>query len=325
MSITYNNSCKRIFLYGLLFLSIPISATPPRHYYRDDNGIPQGWVLNIFSVFSYLHYAPQPGLLDIKFPYKLSQRINFGPITTTNENFSSQNNDLIGKGKWVYPSVGLEIGKENFSVEAQMGWYIHYWSDNIYGGINYRFILKKIHASPNKITLGSVNFPGKKSMRGASSIPIKLSLGLFYYQPIWTLGNIDVGDKQFQGLGYTMQSLDSGNTAGSGNITVYYHQNILALKPSFSIGYRPENNRLDVSFTASLLIILSEVGGLRFYLNNNGNVDWVPRDGIDLQAVIPFDTPTLNATYKGEQLSSTPFRMKGWMYTLKIGIRISRD
>lgn len=325
LSEIFVSARKVLLLLSFLFLNISLFATPPRHAYRDENGIPEGWVFNIYSVFSYVHYAPQPGMLDIKFPYKLSQRVNFGPITTTNENFSSQNTDLIGKGKWVYPSLGLEIGKENFTLEAQMGWYVHYWSDNIYGGLNYRFILKKLHRSPNRITLGAISIPGKNSMRGASSFPVKISLGFFYYQPLWTLGDINVGSKQFQAMGYTMQSLDSNTTADNGNIRVYYHQNILALKPSFSIGYRPENNRLDISFTASPIIILSEIGGLRFYLNNSGNVDWVPRNGIDLQAVIPLSSATLDATYKGEDINNTPFHLKGWMFTMKLGIRISRD
>jgi hypothetical protein len=237
----------------------------------------------------------------------------------TTQQFSAAKENLIGTGKWVYPSVGLELGKENFSIEAQMGWYIHYWSDNLYGGINYRFILRKAHHQSNQINLASVTLPGKKLMKGASEFPIKISVGFFYYQPIWSLGTIDVGQKQFDALGYTMNNNDS---IGSGLVTVYYHQNVLALKPSFSIGFKPANNRLELQFGISPLIMLSEVGGLRFYLNNGGAVDWVPRDGISLNAVIPLDTLTLNGTYNGEQLSSTPFRLKGVMYTFKIGVRI---
>jgi hypothetical protein len=312
-----------IFLSGLLFLNTTLSAKRPQNrFYLDDKGIPRGWIFNAYFISSFLHYPSQKGTLDIKFPYTLSERVNFGPVTTTNAVFHSTSDDLIGRTKWVYPTVGIEIGKENFSVDAQLGWYIHYWSDNLYGGINYRFILKRFHTSPDRMVLGTMTFPGEKLMRSAATFPVKISCGLFYYQPIWKLGTIDVGSKQFDGLGYTMQKLDSSNAPGDGTLTVYFHQNILALKPAFSIGYAPENNRLDVSFTVSPLIILSEAGGLRFYLNNNGNVDWVPRDGIDLNSVIPLNTYGLNATYKGESLSSTPFKLKGWMFTLKLGFRI---
>jgi hypothetical protein len=287
-------------------------------YYRDDNSTaPGGWVCTPSLIFSFVNYLPQPGTLDIKFPYKLTDASNV-PVT---HQFSSSSENLIGTGKWVYPSIGLEIGKENFSIEAHMGFYLHSWSDNLYGGINYRFILKKAHHQPNQLDLGSVSLPGKKFMKGASEFPVKISVGFFYYQPIWTLGTVDIGSQQFDALGYTMNSRDS-SAGASGLVTVYFHQNVLAFKPTFSIGFKPANNRLELQFGISPLIMISEVGGLRFYMTNSGTVDWVPRDGISLKAVIPLDTFGLDATYNGEELSSTPFRLKGVMYTVKVGVRI---
>lgn len=327
---------KNIFLaFGFLFLfnslfalpkkkfsdfhsARPTSTHPYSSYYRDENSTePGGWVCTPSIIFSYVNYLPQPGNLSIKFPYKLTDNSN----VVTTQQFSSSNDNLIGTGKWVYPSVGLEVGKENFTIEAQMGWYIHYWSDNLYGGINYRFILRKAHRQTNQWTLAGVTLPGKQMMKGVSEFPVKISVGFFYYQPIWTLGTIDIGAKQFDALGYTMNSLDS-ISGTSGLLTVYYHQNVLAFKPTFSIGFKPANNRLELQFAVSPLIMMSEVGGLRFYLNNGGAVEWVPRDGIALESVIPLNSLGLNATYNGEQLSSTPFRLRGIMYTFKIGVRI---
>jgi hypothetical protein len=308
-------------LFFFLLDSFPVFAIPPAHtFYRDENSTPTGWIFNAYSSFSYYRYAAQPGALSISFPYVLNTRAT--PSVATTKTFSAQTPDLIGKGKWVYPSVGIEVGKENFSVEAQLGWYVHYWSDNLYGGINYRFILKKYHRNPDQVRLGAINFPGKNVLRGAASFPVKISVGVFYYQPIWNLGTIDIGDNQIKTLGYTMQPLDSVNVPGAGIVTVYFHQNIVALRPSFSIGFSPPENRLDVSFSVSPIINLSEIGGLRFYLNNTGNVDWVPRNGIDPSAVIPLNTFGLDATFNGEKVESTPFHLKATMFMLKVGIRI---
>jgi hypothetical protein len=312
-----------VLLFLLLFLSPPffLSAHPPKsNSYRNDNSAPSGWVFNVYSIFSYYRYAPQPGEFSISFPYVLNTRNS--PSVATTKIFRSQTADLIGNGKWVYPSIGIEAGKENFTVEAQLGMYLHYWSDNLYGGINYRFILKRFHRNPDMLTLASTTLPGKNRMRRAASFPVKISAGIFYYQPIWKLGNIDIGDNQIKTLGETMQPLDSTNVGGSGNVTVFFHQNILAFKPSFSIGFSPPNNRLDICLSVSPIINLSETGGLRFYLNNSGNVDWVPRNGIDPEAVIPLDTFGLNATFKGEKQGQSPFRLKGTIFTLKVGIRI---
>src|ERR1041385_4207753 len=115
--------------------------------YDNDFSIPGGWVFTPSAIFSYVNYLPQPGRLTVSFPYKLTDNSN----VVTTQQFSAASDNLVGTGKWVYPSVGLELGKENFTVEAQMGWYINYWSDNLYGGINYRFILKKAHRSPHQL------------------------------------------------------------------------------------------------------------------------------------------------------------------------------
>lgn len=311
------------FRFLLLFLAQPflLSAHPPTAYfYRDANSAPSGWVFNVYSIFSYYRYTPQPGDFSVSFPYVLNTRDS--PSVATTKTFRAQSADLVGNGKWVYPSIGIEAGKENFTVEAQLGLYLRYWSDNLYGGINYRFILKKFHRNPDLLTLASTTLPGKNRMRRAASFPVKISAGIFYYQPIWKLGNIDIGDNQIKALGQTMQSLDSSNVGSSGNVTVYFHQNILAFKPSFSIGFSPPDNRLDICLSVSPIISLSEIGGLRFYLNNSGNVDWAPRNGIDPEAVIPLNTFGLNATFNGEKQEHSPFRLKGTIFTLKVGIRI---
>ena len=301
--------------------AFPVFATPPLHqFYRNPNAEPSGWILNVYSVFSYYRYAPQPGNFSVSFPYVLNTRTS--PSVATTKTFSATTPDLIGKGKWVYPSIGIEAGKENFTVEAQLGMYLQYWSDNIYGGINYRFILKRFHRNPDMLRLGTTTIPGKKRIRRAANFPVKISAGIFYYQPIWKLGNIDIGDNQIKTLGYTMQALDSSNVPGSGNVIVYFHQNILAFKPSFSIGFSPPDNRIEICFSVSPIINLSEIGGLRFYLNNTGNVDWVPRNGIDPQAVIPLNTFGLNATFNGERQNTSPFHLKATMFTLKVGFRI---
>jgi hypothetical protein len=298
----------------LFFISL--EAAPP---YRN-NTAPSGWVFNLFSAFSYVNYFPQPGTLAVSFPYSLTARNS--PLATTHT-FSSERVNLTGTGKWVYPGLGLEIGKENFTVEARMGLYRQNWSDHLYGGLSYRFILRKAHSDPERLALGSVILPGKNFMRGAASFPVKISAGLFYYQPIWSLGTIDIGSDQFRALGHTMQSLDSANRGSTGNVTVYFHQNILAFTPTFSLGFQPDGFPLYVNFSVAPLITLSEAGGLRFYLRNSDNVEWAPENGINLESLIPLNSAGMDATFNGEELNASPFHLKGVMYTLRVGIKFA--
>jgi hypothetical protein len=304
----------------ILFFFIFTNTISAQNFYRDTDYEPPGWIFTIYSSFSHYKYNPQPGELSVKFPYTLTSR-DF-PNASTSHTFSAQSNDLIGKGKWVYPSIGLEAGRGNLSVEGQLGMYLKNWSDNLYGGINYRFILRKYHREPKQIPLGTISFPTKNTIRGAASFPVKISCGIFYYQPLWKLGTIDIGDQQFKALGYTMQSLDSNAIGSSGLVTVYFHQNILAFAPSFSIGFCPPSNRLFLDFAISPMFNISEIGGLRFYQTNTGLVDWAPINGIDPEAVIPLNTFGLDATFNGEKINSTPFHLQAVMFSFKLGIRI---
>ena len=280
---------------------------------------PGGWMLTAYSVFSYANYMPQPGTLNVKFPYTLTNR-STGIASTSM--FTSTTENLTGTGKWVYPGVGLEAGKENFSVEAALGWYFNQWSDHLYFGINYRFILNKIHAQPERYTFGTNSVPGKFGIHLIGDFPVKISCGIFYWQPIWKLGDINISDKEFFALGHVMQDRDSLIAAGNGNVTVLFHQNYVAFTPNFSIGYRPQNGRIDLSFRISPMITIAERGGLRFVMRNSGNVEWAPTNGISLESVIPLDTIPMTATFNGERISTTPFRLRGVMYTLRIGFRL---
>lgn len=293
--------------------------TDPYRLYSYNNSAPQGWVVSAYSIFSYVDYREQPGNLFVKFPYILTNR---STGTASTSIFTATSPNLVRSGKWVYPGIGLELGKENFSVEAAMGLYLRQWSDHLYFGVNYRFILNKIHANPERYTFGATSFPGKRGAGRMGDFPIKISCGFFYWQPIWNLGTINIGDKEFYALGHVMQDRDSLNVASSGNITVLFHQNYIALTPNINIGYRPQQGRIDFSFRVSPLITIAERGGLRFYLRNGGSSEWAPTNGISLESVIPLDSVPMNATFNGENIDTSPFRLRGIMYTFRIGIRI---
>lgn len=313
---------KLRFLFAALLFSCVIFASPKKPhrfpYYDDTHREPY---LSLFTFASYITYKPQPGLLTTKFPYALQDRHTGALVTDT---FSSSSPNLVGNGKWVYPGVGIEAGIGAFTVEGQIGAYIHHWSDNLYFGMNYRFVLHKFPVKTERYEFGSVAFPDEEFVDGVADFPVKISLGFFYYQPIWKLGEIDVSDKQFSALGYVMQSADTMALLGStGKVTVLFHQNIIALTPNISLGYRPRDGRLDLSFRVSPFFTLRQTGGLRFYLKNNSYVDWRPADGITVESVIPLNTPGLDASFNNEKLGSTPFRFKCVMFTLRIGIRIA--
>lgn len=288
-----------------------------RFPYRDDT---QGeGYFSLFGFAGYVAYKPMPGLFEAKFPYKLTDRYS-GQVT--NDTFYCSRSNFTGNGKFVYPGVGIEIGRGSTTIEASIGAYLKNWSDNIYVGLNYRFVLKGFPVRPHRFVFGATSFPGEKSMERFADFPVKFSIGWFYYQPIWNLGTIDVGSQEFSAIGYTMQSRDSIPAAGSGTVIVLYHQNILAITPSVTLGYRPLNGRADISLRIAPFITYKENGGLRFNLRNNGVVDWAPRNGISADAVIPLNTYGLDATFNGEQLRQTPFKFKCVMFTLRIGIRI---
>jgi hypothetical protein len=280
---------------------------------------PGGISISVNSYFSFVNFTQRTGMLDIKFPY---QTINPATNAVTTGTFTASKNDLTGVGKWVYPGVGLEIGYDNFSAEASIGWYFDNWSDYIYFGASYRFILRGLYKDPERYTFGATTLPGKKNLFWLGDFPVKLSCGFFYWQPIWKLGEIEVGNKEFVALGERMQRRDTLQYGTSGRVIVLYHQNIIALTPNITFGYQPQDGMLDISFRIAPLIVLGERGGLRFHLKNSTNVEWQPENGISLNSVIALNQPGLIATYNGEAITATPYRIRGVMYTLRIGIRL---
>jgi hypothetical protein len=276
----------------------------------------------IFTIYAFADYIvtkPDRGEFAVSFPYALRDRVT-GASTTLN--FNSNRTNTTGSGRFANPGFGAEIGKGHFSIEGAMGIYINQWSDNLYFGINYRFILKKFPVQTDRYVFPARSFPSGKFIRGLWNFPVKISLGVYYWQPLYKLGEIPVGDNQFSALGQTMQSLDSGQVGTTGTVTVYFQQNIIAFTPNITLGYRPINGRIDVSFRVAPFITFAQKGGLRFYLTNSGVVDWRPTDGISLEGFVPLSTVNLDATYNGEEINSTPFRLGCVMFTVKVGLRV---
>lgn len=311
---------KTILIAGIFFAFSLQAKIPERFpaYYNYDH-TPEGWFISAYGVFNYANYNPQPGTLSVKFPYILTDR---NTNTSATMNFTSVKTNLVGTGKWVNPGIGLEIGKDNFSVEGGMGLYIRNWSDYLYFGMNYRFILYRVHRQKEKYVFASTSFPGENGERLMADFPVKISCGIFYWQPVWDLGDISISDKQFYALGHIMQDRDSLVTGSSGTVHVLFHQNYIALTPNLNIGYRPQNGRIDFSFRISPLITIAERGGLRFYMTNSGSVEWAPTNGINLDAIIPMNSLGLDASFNGSEIQSSPFRLRGIMYTLRVGIRL---
>jgi hypothetical protein len=303
-----------LFLLVLFFLPLCLRAQ-----WEQDRDERFRSIFSVYSFASYISWRPMPGTFSVRFPYTLTDRAT-GASTT--HNFSAEKTNLAGNGKWANTGIGVELGKGHVSVEGALGFYFHQWSDNIYFGINYRFILKRLPQWTNRYEFASIKFPGKRLISGLADFPVKISLGVYYYQPLYELGKISIGNQQFLAAGQTMQSIDSGSVGNTGEVTVFFHQNIIALTPNFTIGYRPVNGRIDLSFRVSPFISFAQRGGLRFYLRNSGAVEWAPEGGLALESVIPLNTYSVVAQMNGERLQATPFQFRCVMYTLRIGIRL---
>jgi hypothetical protein len=310
---------RRILLFALVLVSFPLAAAkkrPPLAYRDDTQG--EGY-FSIFGFSSFVSWKPMPGNFQAQFPYKLT---NPWTGAVVNDTFSCSMDNFTGSGKFAYPGIGLEIGRGSFTVEASIGAYLKGWSDGLFFGLNYRFVLKSYPVRPRRFVFGATSFPGERSMERFADFPVKLSLGWFYYQPIWKLGEIKIDDNQFDALGYTFQSRDSALSGQNGTVIVLFHQNILSITPGITFGYRPLEGRADLSLRVAPLFIYNQSGGLRLKMRNNYQLDWAPRDGISADAVIPLDTYSLNAQFNGNEIRKTPFKFRCIMYTLRIGIRI---
>src|SRR5574337_581465 len=292
----------KLKFFGFALFLLTVNKIAAQDYYDDTR---YDGFISAYLYENYITYKPTYGTFAVKFPYTLTDRIT-GARTTSNFSAASQN--LTGTSKFSTPGICAEVGKGHITVDGCYGFYVHTWSDNMSLDLNYRFILRRFPVREHEYA--SRNFPNRRFEETLWNFPVKISIGIYYWQPLWELGQIDIADKQFDAAGQTLQAIDSGAVNNSGHVTVYYHQNIIAFTPNFSIGWRPINGRLDLQFRVSPFITLTERGGLRFKLNNSGTVDWRPSDGISVEGLIPLNTYNVDATFKSKKISSTPFHLK---------------
>lgn len=302
------------YFVSFLLLILATGKLAAQAYYDDTRY--DGYI-SAYLYENYITYKPVHGTFTVKFPYTLTDRTTGARMTT---NFFASKENLPGTSRFTTPGICGEVGKGHLTIDGSYGFYVHTWSDNLSFDINYRFILRRFPVREREYA--SRSFPNRHFEETLWNFPVKISLGIFYWQPLWELGQIDIADKQFEAAGQTFQAIDSGLVNNAGHVTVYYHQNIVAFTPNFSIGWRPINGRLDVAFRVCPLITLTERGGLRFKLNNTGAVDWRPSNGISVDGLIPLNSYNVDATFNGEQISSTPFHLKCVMFTFRVGLRL---
>ncbi|MDQ3110934.1 MAG: hypothetical protein M3R17_13660, partial [Bacteroidota bacterium] len=106
--------------------------------------------------------------------------------------------------------------------------------------------------------------------------------------------------------------------AGAGRVNVYFQQNTISLVPAIELGYRPAGSVVDFSIRIAPLIMLQQKGGLRYRYRNLSQLKFGP-GGYNLR-YIPLDTDGIEATYNGTHITTTPFRLSGFMVSLRIGL-----
>jgi len=271
--------------------------------------------LVFYQGISFLKYHAQPGVLEITFPYSRLDTNTGGQIP---EVFEYSKSGLTGNHGFSVPIVGFELKKGNCFFRADIR------------------IPKKRRISEEHISFGyeyRINFSEKSHRYSAlaglngvvpnwvSSVFIRGEIGIDFYKPVWTLGELPVKDTTIYMMGYTIKKSDSDVR----KVEIFYEEDVLALLPSITLGLGTSQNRIDFSLTFSPFIPVLEKGGIRllYKKNNTGWLNpytwfWYPYKNV----VVPGGQSGLKIKYDGTEVSKTPYNFGGMEIFLRIGFRI---
>lgn len=303
------------FIVCLFFFMLPVCL---RLHAQRAEKIPSCFFFRFYTQIQYFDYKEQHGTFDIKFPYVLRGENG----SSSQHTFASTKFDLTGTGKFSYTFPGLEIGYGRFSVDANMNFItgpVWGWTDNFYFGLNYRLPSPLFFIPREKIQSAAV-IPDAPTEYNAWRVSVHL--GILYYHPLYELGEIDAGNDHFYAAGQILPERDTA-VASPGNVKIYLQQNTISFTPALEFAYHPENFPVDFGLRISPLIMLSQEGGLRFRYRNRSQMKHAP-GGYNLH-YIPLDTYGIDANYNGAPVTATPFRLEGFMITLRVGLRMDYD
>lgn len=301
------------FLFLLLFICGALHAKPSP---RQAQKIPPVFFFRLYTQGQYFDYKKQEGTFDIKFPYTLIDEHGSSAYT-----FSATKTNLTGTGKFSHTFPGLEIGYGRFSVDANMNFVtgpVWGWTDNFYFGLNFRLPSPFFYLPREKINAAGV-LPDAPAEYHAWRM--SLHLGILYYHPLYELGEIDAGTAHFSAAGHLLPERDTA-VAFPGSVKIYLQQNTIAFTPALELGYQSRNTA-DFSLRIAPLIMLSQEGGLRFRYRNRTQMKHAP-GGYNLH-YIDLATDGVEAKYNGAPVTATPFRLTGFMITLRVGLRFAID
>lgn len=317
---TFSAMTKRVLAFFLLtffsaagFLRAQNVPPPPpvtksqSNPYRPDTI--KHWSLILYGQYSHLFYKPTPGLIEVKFPYRIIDPSG----TITSDTFSGSNRGTSKALGNFFAIPGVELIHGNVSYEfnispmqvPRMGWR---W--NFYAGIGYRIRYDKWLSQAADLQPVMENFP------------VTLSLGLQWHNAVWDLGrvNLDYWQK-FRALGYELQQTeDEPEERESAHVDICFQQTMLVIQPGIAVGWRPKNNFFDVELKASPYFPFTMESGFTFLMNDSDNDDRHSAPGF--LGVMSTHQAGLNATYNGGRMVDAPYKMNGWMLTVRVGFHL---
>lgn len=293
---------------GTIFLQAQTVPPPPpveqKPYYGPDTT--RYWGIVIYTQYSHLFYKPQTGLVEVKFPYRITDPSG----TFVTDTFSGSTNGTGHAMGNFFALPGIELIHGNLSYEfnlspfqaPQLGWR---W--NFYAGIGYRIRYDKWLSQAADLQPAMENFP------------VTLSLGLQWHNALWDLGRVEVPYwNTFHALGQELQqSEDEPEERENAYVDVCFQQTMLVLTPGISVGWRPVNGRWDVSVKASPYFPFNLESGFTFLMNDSDHNDRHSAPGF--LGLLPTHQAGLNASYNGGRFPDSPYKMNGWMLSVRIG------
>ena len=270
----------------------------------------------IYCGTSFLEYRPQPGLLELSFPYSRLDTSSGGQIPET---FSFSKKGLPGKNDFTFPILGGEISNRNFFIRADFRLPQKRRISNEHISLGYEW-KKNYYEKSNTVTL----LAGiKKNIPDwVSSVFIRAEAGFDFYKPIWQLGELPVRDTILFVMGYIITKANSNSKVRE--VGVFYEENIVAFIPSLTLGFGTSKNKIDFALSLSPFFPVLEKGGIRllYKKNNTGWVEpytwfWYP-----YKNVIQPGQSGFVEKYNGETVSKTPYRLSGLEISLRIGFHI---
>lgn len=309
-----NHMVKRVLFFLLLFASAflhaqtvpsPPSGTPSSSYYSEGENDDE-WHFVLYAQYSHLFYKTTPGLLEVKFPYRITSQLG----TMVTDTFAGSTHGTKRSMGNFFALPGVEMSHKNLVIDInispfqlpRLG-----WRYNAYAGAGYRFRYDKFFDQFTDLRPVLENFP------------LTFKFGLQLHNAMWNMGRVNMNYMDsFTAFGNKLeQTEDEPEEQESCHVDVVYLQKMIAFVPGLSFGFRPVDNNFDAAISLSYYFPVTLENGFAFVFNDSDQDD--PHYAPGYFGMISSNQPGLHASYNHGHVPDSPYSMKGWMLSARVG------